>query len=244
MYGAPHGYGANLLMWRTDKVKPAPTSWAAVFDPSSPYKGKITAYDDPIYIADAALYLKNTKPDLKIDNPYELDQKQFDAAVAVLKQQRGIIGQYWSDYAKEQSAFAQGDLVVGTTWQFITNLLVADKVPVKAVLPAEGSTGWSDTWMLSSKAKHPNCMVEWMNWMESTQDPGAGRGVVRRSAGEPEGVRIHERQVVLRHLPHERPAYYDKVHFWATPTRNCRDSRGNVCVDYSKWVQAWTEIKG
>src|SRR4051794_39838401 len=26
MYGAPHGYGANLLMWRTDKVTPAPNT--------------------------------------------------------------------------------------------------------------------------------------------------------------------------------------------------------------------------
>src|SRR5262245_9317610 len=42
MYGAPHGYGANLLMWRTDDVTPAPTSWAAVFDATSPYKGKLT----------------------------------------------------------------------------------------------------------------------------------------------------------------------------------------------------------
>ena len=167
MYGAPHGYGANLLMWRTDDVKPAPTSWAAVFDASSPYKGKVTAYDDPIYIADAALYLQNTKPDLGIKNPYELDAKQFDAAVALLKQQNPLIGQYWSDYTKEQAAFTQGDSVLGTTWQVIANLLDADKQPVKAILPTEGSTGWSDTWMLSSQAKHPNCMVEWMNWIES-----------------------------------------------------------------------------
>src|SRR3954447_5732105 len=39
-YGIPHGRGANLLMYRTDVVKPAPTSWASVFDPHSPYKGK------------------------------------------------------------------------------------------------------------------------------------------------------------------------------------------------------------
>jgi putative spermidine/putrescine transport system substrate-binding protein len=51
-YGIPHGRGANLLAYRTDIVKPAPTSWGAVFDPNSPYKGKITAYDSPIYIAD------------------------------------------------------------------------------------------------------------------------------------------------------------------------------------------------
>ena len=69
MYGVPHGRGANLLMWRTDKVKPAPDSWSVVFDQTSPYKGKVTAYDSPIYIADAALYLKATQPDLKITRP-------------------------------------------------------------------------------------------------------------------------------------------------------------------------------
>ena len=78
-YGVPHGRGANLLAYRTDIVKPAPTSWGAVFDTNSPYKGKITAYDSPIYIADAALYLMKTQPDLGIKYPYALDQKQFDA---------------------------------------------------------------------------------------------------------------------------------------------------------------------
>ena len=110
-YGVPHGRGANLLMWRDDKVSPAPDSWGAVFDENSPYKGKVTAYDNPIYIADAALYLKATQPDLKIDNVYELDDKQFTAAVDLLKKQRGIIGEYWSDYTKEQAAFTSGDSV-------------------------------------------------------------------------------------------------------------------------------------
>src|SRR3954468_20898805 len=145
-YGIPHGRGANLLMWRPDKVKPAPDSWGVVFDAHSPYKGKVTAYDNPIYIADAALYLKATQPDLGIENPYELDDKQFQAAVDLLKKQRGIIGEYWSDYTKEQAAFTSGDSTIGTTWQVIANLLEADKVPVKTILPKEGATGWSDTW--------------------------------------------------------------------------------------------------
>ena len=51
------------LMFRTDVVKPAPTSWSVVWEATSPYKGKITAYDSPIYIADAAVYLKATQPD-------------------------------------------------------------------------------------------------------------------------------------------------------------------------------------
>src|SRR5215217_1930235 len=124
-YGIPHGRGANLLMWRSDKIKTAPDSWAAVFDEAGQHKGKVTAYDNPIYIADAALYLKATKPELKIENPYELDDKQFQAAVDLLKQQRKNVGEYWSDYTKEQAAFASSDSVLGTTWQVIANLLEA-----------------------------------------------------------------------------------------------------------------------
>ena len=244
-YGAPHGYGANLLMWRTDTVTPEPTGWSAVFDPNSPYKGKVTAYDDPIYIADAALYLKNTKPDLKITNPYELTQPQFDAAVALLKQQHGIIGQYWSDYTKEQAAFTQGDSVLGTTWQVIANLLTADKVKVKTILPAEGSTGWSDTWMLSDKAKNPNCMVAWMNWIESPEIQAQVAEWFGEAPANPKACSFITDDKTFCDTYHVTdPSYYDKVAFWSTPTRNCRDDRGNTCVDYSKWVQAWTEIKG
>jgi putative spermidine/putrescine transport system substrate-binding protein len=244
MYGAPHGWGANLLMWNTKDVKPAPDSWSVVFDPNSPYKGKITAYDDPIYIADAANYLSKTQPDLKITNPYELTQSQFDAAVSLLKKQRPLIGQYWSDYTKSQAAFTQGDIVQGTTWQVIANLLAADKVPIKTVLPKEGSTGWSDTWMLSSKAQHPNCMAKWMNWIES---PKTNAEVAEWFGEAPANLKACQQTAEKSHCDTFKAGdkqFYDQVKFWATPTKNCRDSRGNQCVDYSKWVQAWTDIKG
>ena len=165
MYGVPHGWGANLLMYRTDIVKPAPTSWGAVFSDASTYKGKVTAYDSPIYIADAALYLMKTQPDLGIKDPYALDQKQLDAAVSLLKDQRQSINEYWSDYLKEVQAFKTGDSVIGTTWKIIEQTAAGEKAPVKAILPTEGATGWSDTWMISSKAQHPNCAYAWMSYI-------------------------------------------------------------------------------
>src|SRR6187399_269926 len=127
MYGIPHGRGANLLMWRSDKVPGTLDSWSAVFDQGSKYKGSLTAYDNPIYIADAALYLKSTRPDLKITSPYALDDKQFAASVVLLKRQAGIVGEYWSDYAKAVQAFKSGSTVVGTSWQIIDNLAAAEK---------------------------------------------------------------------------------------------------------------------
>ncbi|MBI5106996.1 MAG: ABC transporter substrate-binding protein [Solirubrobacterales bacterium] len=243
-YGVPHGRGANLLMWRTDKVKEAPDSWGVVFDPNSQYKGKVTAYDNPIYIADAALYLKATKPDLGIENPYELDDKQFQAAVDLLKQQRQIVGEYWSDYTKEQQAFTQGDSVVGTTWQVIANLLEADKVPIKTTLPKEGATGWSDTWMIAKGAKHPNCMYMWMNHIIS---PKANAAVAEWFGEAPSNQKACAETAAKDHCDvfhAEDEAYFDKVAYWTTPTKDCGDDRGAVCKDYSEWVQAWTEIKG
>ncbi|MED7828092.1 extracellular solute-binding protein, partial [Streptomyces chiangmaiensis] len=148
-YGIPHGRGANLLMYNTREVSPEPLSWSAVFDDASKYKGHVTAYDSPIYIADAALYLRETRPGLGIENPYALDQEQFDSAVDLLKKQHAHVGEYWSDYLKEISAFKSGDSVIGTTWQVIANLAESEGAKVKAVLPQEGATGWSDTWMLA-----------------------------------------------------------------------------------------------
>jgi putative spermidine/putrescine transport system substrate-binding protein len=243
-YGVPHGRGANLLMWRSDMVDPAPDSWSVVWDESSPYKGKVTAYDSPIYIADAAVYLMATQPDLGIQNPYALDDTQFQAAVDLLKKQRSIIGEYWSDYTKSQAAFTSGNTVVGTTWQVIANLLVADKVKVETTLPKEGSTGWSDTWMIAKEAKHPNCMYMWMNHIIS---PKANAGVAEWFGEAPSNAKSCAETTDPAHCDTfhaEDEAYFDKVWYWTTPTKECLDGRGSICKDYSEWTQAWTEIKG
>jgi putative spermidine/putrescine transport system substrate-binding protein len=244
MYGIPHGYGANLLMWRTDKVKGSLDSWRSVFNDASANQGRVTAYDSPIYIADAAVYLKATQPDLKITNPYELDDKQFQAAVNLLKQQRKSIGQYWADYTKEQAAFSSGDSTVGTTWQVIANLLEGDKIPIRTVLPKEGSTGWSDTWMIASKAQHPNCAYKWMNWIIS---PKVNAQVAEWFGEAPANQKACAQTADKNHCKTFHAgddAYFKRVSFWTTPRATCGDSRGSVCADYSKWVQAWTEIKG
>ena len=168
-YGVPHGWGANVLMYNTKEVKPAPTSWSAVFDEAEQQDGKVTAYDSPIYIADAALYLMKTQPDLGIENPYALDEDQLAAAVDLLKQQSESVGEYWSDYTKEISAFKTGSSTVGTTWQIIANLAKADGAPIDVVLPEEGATGWSDTWMVGAESEHKNCAYMWLDWIASPE---------------------------------------------------------------------------
>lgn len=244
MYGVPHGWGANLLMYNTEEVTEAPTSWGVVFDENSPYKGKVTAYDSPIYIADAALYLMSSQPDLGIKDPYSLTPEQLDAAVELLKKQNAVIGEYWSDYTKEVQAFTSGTSVLGTTWQVIANMLQAENVPIETVLPSEGSTGWSDTWMVSSKAAHPNCMLKWMDYIIS---PEANAAVAEYFGEAPSQTLSCDLTADKQHCAtyHADDAdYAGKIHYWTTPQTQCVDGSGNNCTSYDEWVTKWQEIKG
>jgi putative spermidine/putrescine transport system substrate-binding protein len=243
-YGIPHGRGANLLAYRTDIVDPAPTSWGSVFDANSPYKGKITAYDSPIYIADAALYLMKTQPDLGIKYPYALDQTQFDAAVALLEEQKPLIGEYWGDYLKHVASLKSGGTVLGTTWQVNINLAQSEGVKVEGIKPVEGSTGWSDTWMISSEAKNPNCAYMWMDHIAS---PEANAAVAEWFGEAPSNAKACDLTSDTNFCTTYHAAdaaYWDDVYYWNTATEACLDGRTDVkCVPYSEWVKAWSSLR-
>lgn len=244
-YGVPHGYGANLLMYDKKSFDTPPTSWGAVFDTAEleRNKGKVTAYDSPIYIADAALYLMKTQPDLGIENPYALDEDQLAAAVDLLKEQRQYVGEYWSDYLKEVQAFETGDSVVGTTWQVIKNNVKNPDVDV--TLPEEGATAWNDTWMLSSQAENPNCAYAWMDYILS---PEANAQATEYFGEAPNSPAACEETTDPKHCETFHAgdeAYAEQLWFWRTPIKECLDGRTDVeCTDYAQWTQAWTEIKG
>jgi putative spermidine/putrescine transport system substrate-binding protein len=250
-YGIPHGRGANLLMWNVNDVKPTPTSWDVILDPkkAAKYKGKISAYDDPIYIADAAVYLKAHQPTLGIENPYELNEEQFNASVELLKEQRANVGEYWSEAAKQISAFANGDVVVGTTWQYQYFELLGANKPIAAspasqgFLPSEGATGWSDTWMISSQAKHPNCMYEWMNWIVSPKINAEVAQFFGEAPAQTLACEQTEEKNFCAKYHAEDPSFWKRVYFWETPVSDCGNGSNN-CKDYNDWLQAWTSIKG
>jgi putative spermidine/putrescine transport system substrate-binding protein len=244
-YGIPHGWGANLLTWRTDKVTPAPSSWSVMFDANSPYKGKVIAYDSPIYIADAALYLMAHQPDLGIKNPYALDDKQFTAAVNLLKQQRPLVSEYWSDYLKESQALKNGDAVVGTAWQVTVNLTKGEGAPLESAVPSEGATGWSDTWMVAAKSQHKTCAYKWLDYIVS---PKVNAQVAEYFGEAPANTKACAEMTdkTLCDTYHASDsAYASKIAYWTTPIPQCLDGRTDVkCKDYGEWTKAWTEIKG
>ena len=244
-YGMPHGWGAQLMAYRTDVVTPAPDSWKDVYETSTPYAGKITDYDSATDgIAAAAVYLMSTQPDLAITNPYALDQKQFDAAVALLKAQRPQVGSYWASYTDAQKALENGSTVIGSTWQIIVNLAKADGAPVASVLPKESATGWADTWMVDAKAAHPNCAYLWMNWVTN---PDTQAQVAEWFGEAPANIKACDLTVDPTHCDTysaKDEEFFKKIWFWTTPQSDCLDGRTDVkCIPYSEWGKAWSSVK-
>jgi putative spermidine/putrescine transport system substrate-binding protein len=241
-YGISLQWGPNTLLYNTRAVTPAPTSWAAIYSPK--YRGAITVPSNPIQIADAALYLSKTNASLGITDPYELTEAQLNAAAKLLKQQRPLIKKYWALASDEIELFKNGDVVIGASWPYQTNTLVADKVPVKDLIPVQGATGWADTWMLSAHAKHPNCAYKWVNWV-STPKVQAQQAI---SFGEtpantkacPYMEEIQKGSCTQYHA-NAPSAYFDSIKFWKTPVTQCGNGK-NDCMDYSAWQQKWTEI--
>lgn len=242
-YGVPHGRGANVLMWRTDLVDPAPTKWAEMFDPASPYAGKFSVYDAPIYIADAAVVLMKSQPDLGITNPYSLDETQFNAAVELLKKQKPAVGEYWGDYTKQITSFTNGNTVIGTTWQVIANVLQGSDVAVDVVKPEEGATGWSDTWMINSKTKNINCSYLFLDHITSAEINIQIAEYFGEAPGNSKSCELAKNPDHCDIFHAEETDYWKDVWYWTTPTAQCLDGRDVECMDFARWVEAWTEIR-
>ena len=243
-YGVSLQFGPNVLLYSTKTFKTAPTSWSVIYNKK--YKGKITVPNNPIQIADAALYLSKTKPSLGITDPYELTQTQFNAAIALLTAQKPLIAKYWSLGSDEITLFSSGTAVVGAAWPYQTATLQAAHVPVKETIPSQGATGWADSWLLAKNAPDPNCAYDWMKWI-TTPQVQAEQAV---SYGEtPDNTlacplmnKIQAGSCAAYHA-NAPDSYFKSIKFWKTPLTQCGNGK-NDCIPYSEWTNAWVQIGG
>ena len=243
-YGISLQWGPNTLLYNTKEFPSAPTSWAALYDPKN--KGKITVPDNPIQIADAALYLSKTQPDLGIEDPYELNQEQFDAAVALLKKQKPLVKKYWALASDEIDLFKNGDATIGASWPYQTNTLIADKVTVKDTIPKEGATGWADTWMLAKDSQHVNCAYLWMKHVSTPKVQAQQAIYFGETPANTKACTVMDDMSpgsCKQYHADASASYFNQIKFWKTPTTDCGNG-DNDCMDYTKWQQAWTEIRG
>lgn len=245
-YGTPYVWGANVLMYNTEVFGDTPpTSWNVVFEEmdlpdGQSNKGRVQAYDGPIYVADAALYLMKHKPELGITDPYALNEDQYKAALDLLRVQRTLVGRYWHDAFIQMDDFKNEGVVASSSWPFMVNVLKAEGAPVGSTFPEEGITGWADTTMLHVESAHPNCAYMWMEHSLSPKVQGDVSAWFGTVPSVPAACKGNE---LLTDEGCATNGYenFDQIKFWRTPTAQCESGE---CVPYYRWVSDYVGVIG
>jgi putative spermidine/putrescine transport system substrate-binding protein len=246
-YGVPYQWGSNVLMYNTEVFKEAPTSWNVVFEPTDlpdgkPNAGRVQAFDGPIYIADAALYLMHHKPDLGIKDPYELNEDQYKAALELLRAQRKIVSKYWHDAFVQMDDFTNEGFVASSSWPFQVNILQSQSKPIASTVPQEGATGWADTTMMHASAANPNCAYK---WLEHSISPKVQGDLAAWFGSVPAVLDACKGNALLTDAGCDTNGLgnFDKIHFWRTPVAKCA-SQSAGCVPYYRWVSDYIAVLG
>jgi putative spermidine/putrescine transport system substrate-binding protein len=246
-YGVPYQWGANVLAYNTTVFKEAPKSWNVVFEEQNlpdgkSNKGRVQAFDGPIYIADAALYLMKHKPELGIKDPYELNEDQYKAALELLRAQRKLVGRYWHDAFIQIDDFKNEGVAASSSWPFQVNLLAADKQPIASTIPEEGATGWADTTMMHAEAANPNCAYM---WLEHSINPKLQGDLAAWFGSVPAVTAACKGNALLTDAGCDTNGLgnFAKISFWRTPIAKCA-SQSAGCVPYYRWVSDYIAVLG
>ncbi len=185
-YGISIQFGPNVLMYNTKSFPKRPTSWSSIYSRAN--KGKITIPDNPIQIADAALYLSKTKPALGIKDPYELTKAQLDAAVVLLKAQRPLIKKYWALASDQIDLFKNGGSTIGASWPYQVNTLARGEGAGRRGHPEGGRDRVGRLVHALHEGEAPELRLPVDAVHHPAEAAGPAGDLLRRDAGQQEGV--------------------------------------------------------
>ena len=160
-YTVPWFWGTSGFAVDTSVVTDVQSSWSMMFDPNSPYCGKISMLDDERETIGAALmYLGYSINDT--------DPAHLEEAKNVLIEQSKCVKAY--DSQTNDDLIIQGETVLGHIW---TGDAILAGLPdsggreeIQYVIPQEGCTIWQDNMMLPIGAPNAYTAMVFMNYFQ------------------------------------------------------------------------------
>lgn len=220
-YGVTFAWGPNVLVYNTKVVKSAPQSWDILFDQK--YAGKISLPDNPMTIADVALWLGKA-------DPYNLTEADLAEVKDKLLELRPNIRKFWTTAGELAELFQSGEVAIAHAWPLTYAQLSENGFPVGSVSPQGKLTGWTDSWMISKNSRNVDVAYEWINYILS----GTGQqGVINVTSYS--GATQLGAEAIGKERAHELfmddLSLHAQIKMWQT------------VPNYDQWVQVWNEIR-
>jgi spermidine/putrescine-binding protein len=220
-YGVTFAWGPNVLVYNNKEVKTAPKSWDALFD--SQYAGKISLPDNPMTIADVALWLGK-------DDPYNLSEADLAQVKAKLLELRPNIRKFWTTAGELANLFQSGEIVLAHAWPLTYTQLSNEGFPIGSVSPQGKLTGWTDSWMISKNSRNADAAYQWINFILSGEGQKGVIDVTGYSGATEYGVKAVG-QKRAKELFMDDLSLHEQIKMWQS------------VPNYDQWVQLWNEIR-
>jgi putative spermidine/putrescine transport system substrate-binding protein len=187
IYGIPFAFDSIGLIYDTDKVKPAPTSMAVLWDPK--YKGKVLAYDNGEH------NFSFTALTLGVKNPFHLNEQQFKEAKDKLVQLKHNVLSFYTTADEAQQIYQNNDVALIWANYGQQQLKALQKVGahVAYINPQEGALAWLDNWAMTSGVRDKDAAEKWVNFVlqkkissELSERQGFGNTVVATTSANPD----------------------------------------------------------
>ena len=242
---SPTSSARTCCCTRRRRSRPRPTSWSVIYNKK--YTGQITVPDNPIQIADAALYLSKTQPKPRHHRPLRADpaavQRGGHPAQAAAPADQEVLGPRLA-----------GDLAVPERH---------DRRRRGVAVPDEHAGGGRregrrhdpergrDRLGRHLDARHQGAAPQLRLQVDAVGDdaegPGGAGDLLRRDARPtrwPARSWTRSRRArAPRYHANAPEAYFQTIKFWKTPLAQCGNGK-NDCVPFQQWVTAWTQIIG
>jgi putative spermidine/putrescine transport system substrate-binding protein len=155
----PSAFDSIGIIYDTDKVKEAPTSWNVLWDPQ--YAGKVLGYDNGEHnFTIAALTMG-------IEDPFRLTDDQLKEAEAKLIKMKQNVLSFYTTADEALQLYQHNDIaiILANFGQQQVKTMQAAGAHIAYVNPSEGSPAWLDTWAMTSGVQDKDLAESWVNFV-------------------------------------------------------------------------------
>jgi putative spermidine/putrescine transport system substrate-binding protein len=159
VYAIPYAFDSIGIIYDKDKVKPAPTSWSALWDPQ--YQGRVLDYDNGEHNFSVAAL------DMGIADPFNLSDEQMQAAKKRLIDLKHNLLSFYTTADEALQLYQHNDvaLMFANFGQQQVKMMTDAGANIGYVNPKEGALAWLDTWAMTKGVKNKALAEKWVNFV-------------------------------------------------------------------------------
>lgn len=148
-------WGTTGFMYRTDMISEEPSSWTDFWRLAEKFSGRITVLDSPGEVIGAALKMRGRSYN-----------DASDAGLSVARNDLLALKPHLLAFETNyKPLLAAGEACLSLGWNGDAAVLIGQGVPVRYVVPAEGSQIWEDDWAIAASAPDVELAHAFLNFV-------------------------------------------------------------------------------